>query len=70
MGESLVVEEVAENQVVVDKGASEEGLAEVLDGYGVVVELEFLVDVDFFLFDLLESSLFFSEDSKFEHSIV
>ena len=69
----LVVEQVHEQQVVVDEGAVNEGVREVVDRHRVVVQAKPFVDVQLVLKDLFLSSFFWAvakKDPEVEAAIV
>jgi hypothetical protein len=66
----FVMEQIYENQVVVDEGAVNEWVREVVDRHRMVVKTEGFVDVQLILLDFFGSPILFSEHSAIKVPIV
>ena len=66
----FVMEQIYEKQVVVDEGAVDEWVREVVDRHRMVVKTEGFVDVQFILLDFFGSPILLSENSAIKVPIV
>ena len=66
----IVVEKLNKDPIIVDKGAGTERIGKTLDGHGVIIDTQSLIDVKFFVFNLSFLSSLFSEYSELEVTII
>ena len=66
----VVVEEIDEQLIVTNEATGDVWVEKVLVNHGIVVNLEFSVEVDFRLHGLRKGSLILAKNSEFEDTVV
>lgn len=70
MAECVRVKQVHIDYIVINKGASDKRLWKIVDRHCIIINIEYIIDIKLFLFNLFLSSLFRAKSPYVELSII